>query len=154
MLDKGFCIFTSTIADFFVIAFKNQKSMKTNSDNSLLSNSPSWLLALLTIIGATVVLFFWELLCRFIDINKDTALTLAYILYGLLLAVGIFFIVRRDPGSAWYVPLICNFIGIVTAIVRPSLWGAFLWGLMFSFIASVIGALMGLKSNARNTGAS
>jgi hypothetical protein len=74
--------------------------MKTSSNRSVLAKSPSWLLALLTIVGVTVVLFFWELLCRFIDINKDTALTLAYILYGLLLAVGIFFIVSRDPGSA------------------------------------------------------
>ena len=74
-----------------------------------------------------------------------------YILYGIVVAVCCYFIVKKNPNSIWYVPFICNVIGIIAAIVEPNFWiSTSMWipmcgGLVLSIIASIIGARKGRK---------
>jgi len=59
---------------------------------------------------------------------------------------------RQNPKSIWYVPILCNIIGIISAIVEPTFWKGSLWivicsGWALSIITSIIGALIGKKIN-------
>jgi hypothetical protein len=76
-------------------------------------------------------------------------------LYILIIAVACFYIVRKNPKSIWFVPLICNaysLVGIVYAIVDTTFgkesYGIILcFGLVISITASIFGARIG-KINA------
>ena len=81
---------------------------------------------------------------------------LAYDLFDLVIAVGCFFIAKQNPKSFWYVPIICNAPFIVSSIVKPEVWSSLLWipivsGFGVSFLASVIGALVGRWVASRQT---
>jgi hypothetical protein len=70
----------------------------------------------------------------------------AYIIYGLFIATACFFICRHNPKSLWYGPILCNAMGIISAIVEPTFWITPLW--MFicgGWVLSVIGAISGAK---------
>jgi hypothetical protein len=74
-----------------------------------------------------------------------------YILYGIVVAVCCYFIVKKNPKSIWYVPIICYSIGLIAAIVEPSFWiTKSMWipmcgGLLLSIITSIIGARVGKR---------
>jgi ABC-type transport system involved in cytochrome c biogenesis permease component len=133
--------------------------MKTKNNKSFLSDVPSWMLSVLTVFGATIVLFcLGEGVGQFIKINEDIGGGIAYIIFDVMIALGCFFIVKLNPKSIWYVPLICNAVGIIAAIVEPTFWKTSLWmlicgGWVVSIIASFIGALVGRRSADRNTNA-
>ena len=126
--------------------------MKTNKRNSFLARTPSWALALLTLFGATIVLFsIAEGLGPYIKINEATGEAISYCLNGIIIAVCCYFIVKRNPKSIWYVLLICNAFVILPAIVEPNFWiSTSMWipmcgGLVLSIITSIIGARKGRK---------
>lgn len=106
---------------------------------------PSAVLALLTFFGALILLFgIGE------GIGGEIGGTLAYLLSDLVIAVCCFFIVKQNPGSIWYVPIICNLMGIIAAIVEPNFWISSMWilvsiGWVLSLIASLIGARKGSR---------
>ena len=127
--------------------------MKTDGKKSFLVRTPSWALALLTLIGATILMFgIGEGLGTYIKIKGDIGDAIPYILYGIVVAVCCYFIVKKNPKSIWYVPIICNTIGIIAAIAEPNFWiSTSMWipmcgGLVLSIIASIIGARKGRKS--------
>ena len=126
--------------------------MKTKGKKSFLAGIPSWALALLTLFGATIVLFgIAEGLGPYIKIKGDIGDAIPYILYGIVVAICCFFIVKKNPSSIWYVPIICNAIGIIAAIIEPNFWITPMWipmcgGLVLSIFASIIGARKGRKA--------
>jgi hypothetical protein len=113
---------------------------------------PSWGLALLTMFLAFVVLMVvGDILTAIFKIPESDFGDFAfYILYNLIIAGGCFYICRQNPKSIWYVPVLCNIIGIISAIIERNFWISSLWivicsGWVLSIIVSIIGALLGSK---------
>jgi hypothetical protein len=111
---------------------------------------PSWGLALLTMLLAFVVLMVMgDIIAAIFRIQEsNTADLVFYILYNLTIAGSCFYIVRQNPKSVWYVAVLCNIIGIISAIIEPNFWISSLWivicsGWILSIIASITGALIG-----------
>ncbi len=125
--------------------------MKTDGGRQFLARIPSWALALITVFGATIVMFgIGEGLGPYVKIKGEIGEEIPYIIFGIVVAVCCYFIVKKNPGSIWYVPIICNVIGIIAAIVEPNFWITPMWipicgGLILSIITSIIGAWKGRK---------
>lgn len=125
--------------------------MKTNKKRSFLSGIPSWGLAGIALIAPvifTVLLLFLGDLFR---IDEETGDPFFYLFFDVFIAACCFFIVRQNPGSIWYVPILCNAVGIFSAIVEPNFWISSLWmyicgGWVLSIIASVIGYFVGRRA--------
>jgi hypothetical protein len=130
--------------------------MENRKMRSILANTPSWLLAVSTVIGAIIVLFgLGEGLSQFIKIDENIGSVIGYIIFDGLIALGCYFIIKMNPRSIWYVPLICNTAGIIAAIVEPAFWKTSLWmlicgGWVLSVIASFIGARIGRRAADRD----
>jgi hypothetical protein len=130
--------------------------MELKTKKSFLSDIPSWMLSVLTVFGATIILFcLGEGVGQFIKINEGIGGGIAYIIFDVMIALGCFFIVKQNPKSIWYVPLICNAVGIIAAIVEPTFWKTSLWmlicgGWVVSIITSIIGARVGKRANTNN----
>jgi hypothetical protein len=114
---------------------------------------PSWGLALLTMFLAFVVLMIvGDIIAAVFRISEDNAGLVFYILYNLIIAAGCFFIVRLDPKSIWYVPVLCNIIGIISAIVEPNFWISSLWIVICGgWVLSIIAAVIGMFTKRRKT---
>jgi hypothetical protein len=127
--------------------------MKTKGKRSFLYDLPSWAQAILWVIISTIVLFgIGEGVGNILKINKDVAGAVPYILFDVLIAVGCFYMVKWNPKSILYIPLICNAVGILAAIIEPTFWHTSLWmlicgGWVLSIIASIVGARVGRESN-------
>jgi hypothetical protein len=112
---------------------------------------PSWGFALLTMFLAFVVLMVVsDIIAGIFKIPEGKGDLVFYILYNLIIAGGCFFICRQNPKSIIYVPVLCNVIGIISAIVEPTFWIGSLWivicgGWALSIIVSIIGARLGSK---------
>jgi FtsH-binding integral membrane protein len=126
--------------------------MKTNKRKSFLTGVPSWGLALLTMFLAFVVLMVvGDILSAIFKIpESDIGDLVFYILYNLIIAGGCFYICWQNPKSVWYVPVLCNIIGIISAIIEPNFWISSLWvvicsGWLLSLISSITGAQFGRK---------
>ena len=126
--------------------------MTTNRRKSILTGIPSWGLALLTMFLAFVVLMVvGDILTAIFKIpESDIGDLVFYILYNLIIAGGCFYICRQNPKSVWYVPVLCNIIGIISAIIEPNFWIGSLWivicsGWVLSIITSITGARLGRK---------
>jgi len=129
--------------------------MKTKKKKSFLADIPSWALALFTLIGAFIVLFgLGEGVGNILNIDENIADAIPYIIFDILIAVCCYFIVRQNPRSIWYVPLICNVTGIIAAIVEPTFWVTSLWmliigGWVLSLVASFLGWWAGRRATVR-----
>ena len=126
--------------------------MNTNKRKSFLTGIPSWGLALLTMFLAFVVLMVVGdiLTAIFMIPASDIGDLVFYILYNLIIAGGCFYICWQNPKSVWYVPVLCNIIGIISAIIEPNFWISSLWviicsGWLLSLISSITGAQFGRK---------
>jgi large-conductance mechanosensitive channel len=120
---------------------------------SFLSTTPSAVLAILTIVGATILVYGIGvgLGSEGLDILKDSEVEVSgYIIYCLIIAACCFLIVKQNPRSIWYVPIICNLITIIPAIFATGFWGIICSGWVLSIIASIIGALMGKRKAISN----
>jgi len=126
--------------------------------NKYLLGIPGWVLALLTMLLAFFVLMFvGSFIAELFDIPDDSAAEwVFYMLYNLIIAGGCYFICRHNPKSIWYVPVLSNLIGIISAIYEPNFWISSLWivicgGWVLSIIASIWGARTGIKRSAPAT---
>ena len=126
--------------------------MNTKTNRSFLNNIPSGAQAVLWVIVSTLILFgLGEGVGNIFDINKNVAGAIPYLIFDLLIVVGCFYIVKWNPKSIWYVPLICNVIGIIAAIIEPTFWKTSLWmlicgGWVLSVAAALIGARVGKRA--------
>lgn len=131
--------------------------MKTNGGKPFFKSAS--LKAGMTSFGwACAVLFSTTLLFGFavgesITVGKGIVGFMVFYLiaYYIALAVSCFVIVKKNPGSFWFVPLICNSVTIIGVITDSSFWEdsrlivAFSGALVISIIASIIGALVGRR---------
>ena len=124
---------------------KSLQFMTTKSGKSFLATTPSALLALITFFVSLFLLFgIGE------GIGGEIGENLAYILSDLVIAICCYIIIKHNPRSFWYVPVICNLIGIIAAIGEHNFWITTMWiynvsGWVISVIASIIGARNGRK---------
>lgn len=129
--------------------------MNTTEKKSFLAGMPSAVLALLSLFGATIVLFgIGEGLGKFLKTFGDAGEVIPYILYALFIAVCCYFIVKQNPASFWYVPVICNILGIISAIIEPNFWITPMWipvciGWALSIIAAFAGTGIGKRADIR-----
>lgn len=125
--------------------------MKTNKKRPFLSGIPSWALAALSFIAAFILFFVLGDIGGLMNINAKIGEPILFIIYGIFIAVCCFFIVRQNPKSIWYVPIISNTMGIFVAITSSKFWMTSDWiyfciGWVLSVIASVIGYFMGRRA--------
>lgn len=127
--------------------------MKSKSKKSLLTGIPSWGLALLTMVLAFFVLMivgdFIAAIFKISDESK-TAELIFYMLYNLIIATGCFFICLQDYKSIWYVSVLCNVVGIFSAIVETTFWKSSIWivicgGWILSMATALLGSYLGKK---------
>lgn len=140
-------MFMSVICDL-VAAFITFTALlsKPKEKKSLFARTPSWLLALLVFIVAAVVFTISD---SILTPHTETGL-ISHIINDLILAAGCFFIVRENPKSIWYVPLICNALLIQSSILETDFWKSLMYipicaGWVLSVIASIAGAMKGRK---------
>jgi hypothetical protein len=126
--------------------------VKRKVNKSFLASTPSAVLAIITTVIATLVIFgIGEGLSSFIKIKGGTGDALAYILYDIVITCCCYLIVKQNPKSIWYVPFICNVLGIIAAIIEPNFWVTPMWipfssGWILSIVASIIGAVKGKRT--------
>jgi 1-acyl-sn-glycerol-3-phosphate acyltransferase len=89
--------------------------METKRSKSFLKGVPSWGLVLMTLIIVTIVYYISDSL---MTSHTQTGI-ISNVINDLMIATGCFFIVRRDPKSIWYVPLILNAGLIISSCVEP-----------------------------------
>jgi len=81
---------------------------------------------------------------------------IGYISYDIVIVIACFFICKMNPNSIWYVPFICNIVGIMAAFGEENFyWISTLWiiicgGWVLSLIASIIGAQIGRRTAISN----
>ncbi len=126
--------------------------METKRRKSFVAGIPAWALALLTLVLAfPVQMIVAEIIALIFRIPEDSADWLFYGLYNLIIALGCFYTCRRYPKSIIYMPVLCNIIGIISAIAEETFWTSSLWilicsGWVLSVITSLIGAHLGRKA--------
>ena len=84
-------------------------------------------------------------------LGEEVGEDLLYALWGISLAVACYFICRHNPKSIWYVPVLCNLVGITSAIIEPNFWITPMWifvcgGWGLSIIGAIAGAKRGRQS--------
>jgi hypothetical protein len=125
--------------------------MKTNRIKSFFRRIPSWALALIILLGEFFIFSFFPF--RLVDIVPGKISEIfTFILYVLINVICCFFIVRQNPKSIWYVPLIINSVLIMAVLGeinfrRPSIWIPVFCG----FVLSIGASIMGLRARKRHT---
>ena len=125
--------------------------MKTNAKRRFLFGLHPFVLALLTAITSMIVLFaIGYPLQSFIwnDIHIGDWLT--YIITGIFIGCACFFICREYPTSFWYVIVISNAMGILTALIERNFWRTDLWKVnvcvwVLSIPLGLLGAFLGKR---------
>ena len=138
---------------------KNEQQIpKPLAKKGFLAGTPSWGLALITL----VILFsvFKTIIDQYTKNGElDNTGIVALIIYCLILIINCFLIVKKNPKSIWYVPIICNTLTIAMAL-SDNFWTTELWkflggGFVLSIIASIFGAIFGkmtvVPDNKQNT---
>lgn len=107
--------------------------------NSFLRRTPSWILAVLTLVVAFIALFaVGESANESVHIGY-----LAHALHFLVIVLGCFFITMSNPRSVWYVPFICNATSIIAAVVEPNFWRTSIWiPNIIGWVATIIVAVI------------
>ena len=118
--------------------------MKTNGKESFLAGIPSWALSLITVVFSFILLFL---------LAYPFGEVIGYISYDIVIVIACFFICKMNPNSIWYVPFICNIVGIMAAFGEENFyWISALWiiicgGWVLSMIGAIIGALIGRRES-------
>ena len=132
--------------------------MKSISNISFISRTPSWISSLVTSIIAAFILFIYLLLYGFLSFAspEDEILgstIIPFTLYYLIIFILGFYIVKRNPKSVWYVPINLNLIGIIFSLFESSFWkDPKIWiplcvGWLLTILVVIIGAWIGKKSS-------
>jgi hypothetical protein len=110
----------------------------------------SFLAATLSVVFAILTLCLVTSIAMFIGEGERGHIGFEFIIYDLVVAVCCYFIVRKNPGSIWYVPVICNADAIIfindPIFFTSSLWIFIFGGLVLSIIVSIIGARVGKRT--------
>jgi hypothetical protein len=131
--------------------------MKTNGEKSFFK-SESFKAGLASLGWASVVLLSTTLVFLFaigesITEGKGIVGFMVFVLiaYYIVIAVSCFVIVKNNPRSFWFVPLVCNALTVFGSIADPTvlkdsrLIFVFVTAWVLSIIASIIGALVGRR---------
>jgi hypothetical protein len=118
--------------------------METKPKRSFLETVPSALSAFIVFIVAGIVFFTTDSIWT---PRTETGL-ISHSINDVIIAVGCFVIVRQNPKSVWYVPVICNALLIISSIGEPNFWKSVMifpicGGWILSVIVSVIAAKTG-----------
>lgn len=119
--------------------------MKNNKSKSILEELPAWVSALI----AMVIVFFVAMAVPEQVTDSATGEVVAYFVWGLLNAICCFFIVRQNPKSFWYVPLIINAYFILPVIFEHNElkdWIFYCGTIVLSIVVSIIGARIGKRT--------
>jgi hypothetical protein len=114
---------------------------------------PSWGLSLIVAITTLIfTIFLAHLLGSIFKGNENITQGIAYVTWALLIAIACFVICKNNPKSIWYVPILCNICGIISAIVEPNFWTTELWificgGWILSAIGAISGATVGNRTS-------
>ncbi|MFY9151114.1 MAG: hypothetical protein WAO52_03800, partial [Prolixibacteraceae bacterium] len=86
-----------------------------------------------------------------IPVGAKASQIIAYLVYILVITPACYFLCFKNPSSIWFVPLICNATGIVSAIIEPGFWTSPVWiivvfGWAVSLSASIWGHDAGIKT--------
>lgn len=107
--------------------------------------------ALFIAVFATCTLILFSIVFGLIiPVGTNISQFIAYIAYDLIIALGCYFLCLKNPYSVWFVPIVCNAAGIVSAILEPNFWISSMWvltvlGWMISIITSMWGHDIGIK---------
>ena len=125
--------------------------METTRKKTFITGIPAWALSLMTAILSFFLVFIIAALLDLSGLVDETvAETVSYIFLVLVIVAACFLICRKDPGSIWYAPVICNAVGIIAAIIEPSFWVTEMWIIFGScWLLSLTGALMGARTGRR-----
>lgn len=113
---------------------------------------PSWGLSLLAaVLSFIFLMFLGGIIGPIFPFDKDIGEVIAYLIYGIIIAIACFFICRNNPNSIWYAPILCNIMGIIAAFVEPNFWITPLWilfsvGWLLSLMGAIGGAMVGRRS--------
>jgi len=122
-----------------------------NKNQKYLFGIPSWALAFLASIIALILLIVSAgVLGSISGLDKDVSEGISYLIYGVIITIACFYICRNDPKSIWYVLILVNAAGIISAIVEPNFWVTSIWiyitiGWVMSIIGAIIGSLTGVR---------
>ena len=123
--------------------------METRQKKTIFAQAPSWLLAVLIFILSYIALFITDSIWT---PHTETGL-ISYLISDVIIAFGCFFIVKSNPKSIWYVPLICNVILIIPSFIEPNFYNNWMVmicaSLAFSIVVSIIAAQLA-KSKQNN----
>jgi len=117
----------------------------------LISIMPSWALAFgTTVISYIVLMLTVRILGEFRSLSGTTVDLTSFIIYGIIIGTACFFISKRYPESWWHVPVICNIIGITSALADPGFFTDNLWKLFgIGWVLSVIGTIAGIPAGRK-----
>ena len=120
--------------------------METIQKKTIFAKAPSWLLAVLVFIIAAIVLTITDSIWT---PRTETGLN-SHLINDLIIAFGCFFIVRLNPKSIWYVPIICNALLLLSSFAEPNFWKSSMvlpicGGWVLSVIVSIIAAQQGKR---------
>lgn len=118
--------------------------MEAKQKKTIFEKAPSGLLALLNLILAAIVFVITDSIWT---PRVGTGLK-SHLTNDLMIALGCFFIVRLNPKSIWYVPIISNALLILSSFVEPNFWKSSMLipicgGWAFSILVSVLAAQIG-----------
>lgn len=143
---------------FIAISYKIKTDKKAKS---LLVNSPipkgkksfwesSPMLAIYALLGGIVV--FIVIPEGWVNVETETSIALVFLIWGVINTICCFFIVRQNPKSIWYGPLIINAFMTYAGSTETDSWNSIIvislcgaW--LLSIIASIIGVRMGRRKS-------
>jgi len=118
---------------------------------AIFAKAPSWIKAVLLLLFSVIILGITDTMWT---PRTETGL-ISHLINDLIIAFGCFFIVRSNPKSVWYVPIICNALFILSSLEEPGFWKSSMvvpicGGWALSVIVSIIAAQQGKrKQNIR-----
>ena len=123
---------------------KTGEHVKVKNTNRFLYTFPSGVLAIFTLLIATIIMFLIGSLLE----SYDKESIIAYIINAVIITIGCFIIIRINPKSIWYVPFISNIVLILSALVEVNFWRGIMWipiccGWILNIIVSIIAVLIG-----------
>ena len=137
---------------FTYIYASRSNHMNANKIRSFSACVPSWAMAVLWFILNAVLIMITGMVLMILNIPQSSVFADVFVwtIYDLLVAIGCYYIVRWNPKSIWYVPVICNLYGIIGFIMVSDFRTTYLCILMIigwtlSILASIIGYRIGRK---------
>lgn len=128
--------------------------MKTHGNNS--STEVLHSLGFTLIVSVTGAVVYQSVVVNALVDSGVVSDSLGLFIYGVINAICCFFLVRRNPFSIWFVPLIINAFVIALTFMEPeymriSFWLPVCGGSLLCIIASIVGAWLGNTTTTSNS---